>query len=281
MPRTIVLLTTIVFLAACASTGGTGTAPAPAGKADLSAMAKESQNPLSSMYSLPLQNNTAFGIGPHDRTANVLNIQPVLPFEIGDNLLINRIILPVMYAPYAAQEDGGVWGIGDTSYTAWISPPSDGIIWGVGPVFEFPTATDDHLGTGKWSAGPSAVALRMSGPWVYGGLANNLWSYGGDSSRERVNRMLAQPFVNYNLSDGWSLTSAPIITADWTRDHGDRWVVPLGGGVGKVTHIGRQVVSLGAQAYYNIVKPDQGADWSLRLVVTFMFPKPPSVPKED
>ena len=278
--RALTVLGLFSICVACAATGGTGTAPAPAGESDLSALAKESQNPLTAMYTLPLQNNTSFGIGPHDRTANVTNIQPVIPVPVDDWMLINRTIFPVVYAPYPQETDGGVWGMGDINYTGWFSPPSKGVIWGVGPILSFPTATDDILGSGKWSAGPSVVVLSMSGPWVIGGLANNLWSFAGDSDRDSVNQMLVQPFVNYNLDDGWFLTSGPIITADWTEDQSDRWMVPLGGGVGKVFNIGGQPMNCNVQAFKNVVKPDGGADWSLRIQLTFLFPQAPSVPDE-
>jgi len=57
------------------------------------------QNPLAHLISLPFQNSTNFSIGPHDRTQNTLNIQPVYPVDIGEWLLVNRVILPVVYQP--------------------------------------------------------------------------------------------------------------------------------------------------------------------------------------
>lgn len=35
---------------------------------------------------------------------------------------------------------------------------------GVGPIFLLPTAIQEELGTEKWGAGPSAIALTMKGP---------------------------------------------------------------------------------------------------------------------
>jgi len=263
----------VTLAAGCASVEPGGPAASGAGGPDLSELAKKSQNPMADMISLPLQNNTSFGIGPHDRIANVLNVQPVVPVNIGEWLLINRLIVPVAYAPYPQSRSDSEFGLGDVTYTAFFSPPSDGMIWGVGPVLGLPTATEDLLGSGKWSAGPSVVALATPGPWVVGGLANHLWSYAGDSDRDSVSQTLIQPFVNYNLSDGWSISSSPILTANWKADAGDRWLVPLGGGFGKVFRIGRQPMSFNAQAFWHAVKPDGGPDWSLRIQINFLFPK--------
>ena len=77
------------------------------------------------------------------------------------------------------------------------------------------------------------------GKWVIGGLLNNQWSFAGDSDRADVNQMLFQPFVNYNLDDGWYLTSAPIITANWEARRQGLWTVPVGGGVGRLFRLGQ------------------------------------------
>jgi hypothetical protein len=104
---------------------------------------------------------------------------------------------------------------------------------------------------------------------------NNIWSIGGDSQRKNVNRFLLQPFVNYNLPNGWYLTTSPIITADWTARSDDRWTVPIGGGFGKIWRIGHQPVNTSLTAYYNVVRPEilRGPHWTLRLQWTFLFPK--------
>jgi hypothetical protein len=129
------------------------------------------------------------------------------------------------------------------------------------------------LGTDQWSAGPSAVALTIRGPWVVGALANNLWSYAGEDDREGVNQFLLQYFINYNLPQGWYISSAPIVTANWKADSGNTWTVPFGGGVGKIFRIGKQPMNAQVQAFYNAVKPDNGPDWTLRLQLQFLFPK--------
>ena len=121
-------------------------------------------------------------------------------------------------------------------------------------------------------ARPSFVALTMRGRWVIGALVNNVWSVGGDSARADVNQFVLQYFINYNLPNGWYLTSAPILTANWEVDD-DRWLVPFGGGFGKIFRIGRQPLNGSAQVFYNVETPEDGPDWALRLQLQLLFPK--------
>jgi hypothetical protein len=165
-------------------------------------------------------------------------------------------------------------GLGDLNPTFFFSPAKPGgLIWGFGPTFTLPTATDELLGSEKWSMGPAAVALTMQGPWVFGALMNNQWSVGGWGD-EHVNAFLMQPFVNYNLPAGWYLTSSPILTANWAADRGgDVWTVPLGGGAGKLFRVGRLPINAQLAAYGNVAKPEFGPDWQLRFQIQFLFPK--------
>lgn len=235
-------------------------------------LAKQSQNPVGSLISLPLQNNTNFGFGPGDDVQNILNIQPVLPVSLSKKWnLINRAIFPVIYQPEVVPGQGSTTGLGDSSYTAFISPREPGkLIWGVGPVLSIPTSTDDALGSGEWAAGPSVVLLTMPGSWVTGILLSNTWSFDSDGD---VNFFFSQIFANYNMKKGWFLTTQPVFTANWEAGSGQRWTVPLGGGIGRVYKIGKQPVNTLVQAYYNVVKPEFGADWQLRIQFAFLFPK--------
>lgn len=236
-------------------------------------LAKQAQNPVGALISLPFQNNTTFDVGRRDRTQNVLNIQPVWPFAIGENWnLVTRTIVPVISQPAPGTDRTN--GLGDVNFTAFISPAEPGeIIWGAGPIFVFPTATDEVLGTDKWSLGPSVVVLTMPGPWVLGALVNNIWSVGGDSDAPDVNSFLFQYFINYNYPSGFYWTSAPIITANWEASSGNQWTVPFGGGAGKLFKIGKLPVNASLQAFYNVEKPASGGDWSLRFQVQLLFPK--------
>jgi len=237
-------------------------------------LAKATQNPLASMISLPFQNNTNFGIGPDDDVQNILNIQPVWPFSLSEDWnIITRTIIPVISQPGVAPGESRTNGLGDVTLTGWVSPKNSGKwIWGVGGALVLPTATDDALGNDKWSVGPSVVVLTMPGKWVIGSLISNVWSVGGSGNQD-VNFFTWQYFINYNMDNGWYLTSAPIITANWEADSNNTWTVPFGGGIGKIFRIGKQPLNAQVSAYYNVEKPASGADWQLRLQLQMLFPK--------
>ncbi|MCK4562878.1 MAG: hypothetical protein KAT78_08230 [Flavobacteriaceae bacterium] len=240
--------------------------------AEAAALAKATQNPLAAMYSLPFQNNTTFGVGSRERTQNVLNIQPVIPIGLSEGLnLINRIIIPVVTQPYGNDGVKSSTGVADIVYSAWISPTKvSKITWGVGPVFQIPTGSDlDEFGSHEFGVGPSLVALTIIDKWVAGVVVNNIWTFGDVEE----NKFLFQYFVNYNLPNAVYLVSAPILTANWNAASDQQWIVPFGGGVGKVFKIGKQPINVNAQGYYNAVKPDGWGDWSMRLQVQFLFPK--------
>jgi hypothetical protein len=244
-----------------------------------SKLAKETQNPVANLISVPFQNNLSYGAGTKGNLNNpvwVLNVQPVIPFHISDDWnLITRTILPIINQPSLFPHMENVFGMGDINPTVFLSPakPSK-FIWGVGPTMTFPTGTDKLLTSGKYSAGPAAVGLFMDGPWVVGALVNQQWSFAGWGDHD-VNAMLIQPFLNYNLPKGWYLSTAPIMTANFAAgSSGNHWTVPAGGGFGKLWRIGKVGLPLNTQvqAFYNAVKPDFGADWQLRLQLQFLFP---------
>ncbi|MBP1777183.1 MAG: neuromedin [candidate division NC10 bacterium] len=234
-------------------------------------LAKKSQNPIADLISVPFQSNFNFGVGPKNVTQYLLNVQPVIPFKLTSEWnLITRTVLPIINQPSPADGIQSAFGLGDLNPSFFLSPAKpDALIWGVGPTFTLPTATDTSLGSGKWSLGPTAVALAIQGPWVFGALANQQWSFAGDSDRRSVSQLLVQPFLNYNFRDGWYLTSSPIITANWMADSGNKWTVPLGGGFGKVG----LPVNTQLQAFYNVEKPHDAADWTLRFQLQFLLPK--------
>ena len=230
-------------------------------------LAALAQNPLADLMSFPFQNNSTFGVGEFDRTLNVLNIQPVLPFLNGR--LITRTIIPIVSQPVG--ENGTRSGVSDINFTAFYSPPSRGATWGIGPIVVIPTGTD--VSSRKLSAGPSLVILKTTVTWVYGVLVNNIWSLAGDGNAPAVNQFLLQYFVNYNFPGGWYLSSAPIITANWKATGGNKWTVPFGGGGGKILRLGSLPLNLQAQVFYNAVRPDAAGAWSLRLQAQVLVPK--------
>jgi hypothetical protein len=264
-------------LAAAASAAAIAVAVPAYAEMSTEELAKLAQNPVGNLISVPFQNNTNFNYGPMDRTQNILNIQPVYPIHLNEEWnIITRTIFPLLWQPELYPGQGSTFGLSDTQFSAFLSPAQPkGLIWGVGGIAQLPTHTSDVLGNDRWALGPTLVVLKIEhgSPWVYGVLANNIWSVTDSNSSAPINQMLVQPFLNYNFKGGAYLTSAPIITANWQADSGDTWTVPIGGGVGKIFHLGRLPVNTQASAYYNVETPKYGPDWQLRLQVQFMFPK--------
>jgi hypothetical protein len=238
-------------------------------KDDAEALAKKSQNPVADLITIPFQSNSNFGVGPSNAVQEVFNIQPVIPFHLGDFNLITRTIIPIISQP---TQSGSTFGLGNINSTFFLSPAKPGtIIWGIGPVFGFPTNTSPALGFAKWTFGPSLVLLATPGPWTVGILINNQWSWAGGGSLN-VNSMLLQYFVNYNFKHGWYLTSSPLITANWdAAPYSNKWTFPVGGGFGKLQFIGKLPLNLNAAVYYNIWHPEVGPTWQLRLQVAILL----------
>ena len=270
---TLTALTTAQAQQAPAAGDKTGDDTAGQSASDL---AKKLQNPIGDLYSFPFQGNTNFGVGPHSGAQEILNIQPVIPIHISDSWnIITRTILPVVWNPDMSPIPSRDFGTSATTFSAFLSPrnPTDGWLWGLGPVVQVPTASSPLLGSSVWGGGPTGVLVYMKGTWVAGVLVNNVWSFGGTSGRfgNSYNNFLTQPFVNYNFGEGWYVTSSPIVTANW-ETAGTKWTLPIGGGVGRVVKLFDKLpVNFMVGAYYNTVKPEFGPNWQLRTQVTFIF----------
>jgi hypothetical protein len=281
-----ILMSALPLVAQDTQVGPEGTSVAtqatPEAAANGEELRKQSQNPIANLISVPIQENWNFGTGQDNRIQNVLNIQPVIPFSMGkDWNLITRWITPVVFQPISAPQPPGspitgVFGLGDINPSFLLSPKKSKVIWGVGPTFVFPTATNTtFLGQGKLSVGPSIVALVQPPHFTIGFLTNNFWSVAGHSNKDKpaVNQFLLQWFVNYNMKKGWYLKCAPIVTADWRASSGSTWNTPFGGGVGRIMKLGFQPVNLSAEVYGNAVHPPSASPWTLRLSFTLLFPK--------
>ena len=260
---------------------------------DETELAKQSQNPVANMISLPFENNASFDVGPSGEKMFTTNIKPVYPMSVGDSWnLINRVVAPVIYIEGQDEVDTGLddpidiggslvfpgtdseFGLGNIQYMGYFSPAKPGkVIWGVGPVLELPTNTDSALGTDTWSAGPAAVVLTMPGNWVVGFLAQNIWDFASDDGEPDINKSTLQPIINYNLDSGWYVSATTTMTANWEANSGDEWTVPLGGGFGRLFRFGKQPVDFKLMSYWNVEKPEFGADWSMQFTVKFLIPK--------
>jgi hypothetical protein len=236
------------------------------GQTDADALAKQLQNPIANLISLPIQGNFDFGVGPADGSRMTLNIQPVIPVSISENWnLVTRTIVPVISQNDVFGESGSQFGLGDIVATGFFSPKEPtkgGIIWGLGPVFLIPTSTDDLLGLGEFGAGPSAVVLTQKGSFTIGGLVNHIWA-------DNFSTTFFNPFVAKNFSGGKALTLNTELTQNWSSD-AFSGVIMLQGS--KVFTIGKQAVNAGIAPRFHF-GGGRTADWGFRAILIFLFPK--------
>lgn len=238
-------------------------------------LAKQLNNPIAALISVPFQLNWDDDIGPTDEGGRfVLNVQPVIPISISEDWnLISRTILPFVRqndVPPGNDESG----IGDVVQSLFFSPKqptAGGWVWGVGPVFMIPTATDDLLGTEKWAAGPTAVVLKQQNGWTYGALANHLWDFAGDNDRADVNATFLQPFLAYTTPRFTTFTLNTESTYDWENEE---WSVPVNLLATQLFRVGKQPMSLQFGLRYWLDSPAAAAEgWGLRLTYTLVLPR--------
>jgi len=239
-------------------------------------LAKKLSNPVAALISVPFQFNYDQDLGPDDNGERwLLNVQPVVPMSLNAEWnVISRTILPVISQDDVIPEEGSQFGIGDIVQSLFFSPvqpTANGWIWGAGPVFLLPTASDKLLGSEKWGVGPTAVALKQQGPWTIGALGNHIWSVAGDDSRADISSTFLQPFLSYTTKTAWTYMINTESTYDWKAK---QWTVPLNATISKVTKIGDQLISVGGGIRYWADSPDNGPEgFGLRFVVTLLFPK--------
>jgi len=246
-------------------------APAQAQESEAE-LAKKLANPVASLISVPLQNNYDCCYGPSDGWRYTLNVQPVIPISVAPKWnLIVRTIVPIVHQEEPAPGVGDASGVGDITQTFFFSPKEskNGLTWAVGPVFLWPVGSSD-IGSEKWGAGPSALVLKQKGPVTMGLLANHVWSYAGDETRNDISASYMQPFFTYTYPTSTALSLGVEATYDWKAD---QWNVPVTGGVSHVYKFGQQRVQLGAQGKLYLESPSGGADWGLRVNVVFLFPR--------
>ena len=194
-------------------------------------LAKSIHNPFEDFIVVPLEATTGFSVGHHHNAAETLNLQPLIPFRLSaDWDFIARPSWSLTYLPSPHEQ----FGLQDLQASFYLTPRgANEWIWGIGPIFQFPTATTTKLGTGRWSAGPTAALVYSKGPWFNGILAYQLMSFAGDRDRGSVNQTDLEPQVSYNFESGWFVDCNPPITFDWTASAANGWTVPMGADAGK------------------------------------------------
>lgn len=272
MPQRIFVVAIALIAWAGAAHAQQPASPAPASEHDVTDLAKQTQNPVSDLISVPLQFNFFTGGGLEDQTFFNLNVQPVIPFKLNDDWkVIARTIVP--FNSYPGADATRFTGIGDIQVEMFISPRGEhATTIGVGPLFSLPTATASPATTGSWGGGLAAVVVRHAGPFVLGGLVTRTWTMQDTGDDRKVDTFLFQPIVNYNFGAGWALAYVPSITADFTAADGEQWTVPVGLGISRTIVFNKRPMQLGFQYYANVERPSSGPGQQIRFVWSLLYP---------
>ncbi|HLM79217.1 MAG TPA: hypothetical protein VK302_01175 [Terriglobales bacterium] len=268
-PTALGLLLSAVLAVSAQAQQASTPAPSPSVMTDQE-LAISVHNPFEDFVKVPVQSTTGFEIGPHHKAGDALNIEPVVPLPLtADWDLIARPSLTLAYSPTPHEQSG----LEDLETSFFLTPAKNSTwIWGLGPIFDFPTASSSELGSGRWSAGPTVALAYSEGPWSDYILGYQLMSFAGNRERGSVNQTYIEPQISYNFESGWYFDCDPAITYDWTADAANAWTIPMGADVGKAFTIGSHSLSLQGGAYDLLKRPDGAPQWITRVSVTFLFP---------
>lgn len=241
---------------------------------DEATLAKKIENPLVKYIVIPLQTNLDFGIGPKGATLVTAAVKPSIPFSLNNDWdLLVRTTVPFIYAEGVVRGAPDTTGMGDVTQSFYLTPATvehEGWIGGLGPIFNYPTATDAALGRRKFSLGPTAALLKQTGPWTCGAIAAHLWSAESTNQRADVNVSTIEPFVAYTARTATSFVVNSLSRYDWRKS---QWIVPLNASVKQLLRIDKQPIGLALGGTYYAEKPTGAADWGLDFTITFVFSK--------
>ena len=265
-------------------------------------------NPLSYLWLMFMQNDTKWfdgdlldELGEDSKVQNTVLIQPVMSYQLTEEWkTIVRPVIPINSFETVGNVDISTGtvpevtgvdfdreaGLGDiVLWNAWSNNYTPPFIWGFGPTVMLDTATDDQLGTGKWSAGPMALAFSVTEKWIIGGVFQHWWSFAGenyltvDSSsgplrvdRSDVNLTDFQYVLRYRLSPMTNIGMGPNIQYNWETDE---LSLPVGMGGDTLIKIGPLPVKIGVEAYYFVQQDDDfGPEWQIRFLFVPVLPAP-------
>jgi hypothetical protein len=271
-----------VTVIACA-TSAFAQAAVAASELSASELAKEINNPVTSLWQLQFQfNNYKLETGDSNpesgKWVNNLYFQPVLPVSLTKDInLITRPVITLFQSvphPTLTGDDERTTAFGDTILATVLSPAgTEPWIVAAGPTWIFPTAGSDFTGQGKWQVGPAVGGGYITDKFMIAALVQQWWSFAGDADRRDTNQMNILPLIYRFFGDGWSVGYSGNILADWKARSDDVWTVPIGLSVGKVIMLGKLPVQVQIAGQYFAVRPEGGPEWNVQLQVTPVIPR--------
>ena len=275
---------------------------------EMEQIAEALANPLSYLWILFMQNDTiwydgdlADALGEDAKVQNTFLLNPVLSLQLTENWkAIFRPVIPINSFETVGNVDistttpGTVTGVdferetglGDivlwTAFSNQYKPP---YVWGFGPTVMLNTATDNQLGTGKFSAGPMGLAFSITKKWILGAVAQHWWSFAGEDDlevntssgpvrveRPDVNLTDIQPVIRYRVDVKTNIGLAPNWRYNWETD---QLSLPIGIGGDTLIKIGPLPVKIGLEVYYYVERDDDfGPRWQLRFLFVPVIPSP-------
>ena len=253
-----------LLLCASGAVAVEGTAPPPVS----SDLVKQANAPISSILQFRLQD----GYAPHftgvSGQGNTVTLSLTMPLP--EYRLLPFPQLSLLTLPAAVTVPNSPTGVGDLRFAdIAVLDAGHQVLWGVGPTFVFPTASQPTTGQGKWQAGPAAAIAFAPQRWLLGVFAQNPISFAGEATRRRVNNLILQPFVTYQFDYGWFLRSQPQMVFDWTTG---RQVVPIDLGVGRVFSVGRQQLSAFVEGFWNLSHNGPGPGYGVTFGLSLLYP---------
>jgi hypothetical protein len=232
-------------------------------------------------FILPMEMETDRGAANGDAT--LLRLMPAYNWKINEDWqVVNVDLILLANAPGGRPGSPGnpdpipggrARGLSDWIHASFFSPiASKKTTVGVGFLASVPTATDDALGSGKWAIGPALRVNFIEGNWNLGAFGGQRWSYAGDSNRADISQLMVRGTIIYDPPGNWFFVSAPIVTANWNAERGDRWLIPVGGGIGRKFNLADRQWRMSAQFYGNAVRPEGAPSWTFRFAVTAVIP---------
>ena len=229
------------------------------------------ENPISGLDSATFQLGFNGALGPFKRTQPEFELDPVIPIGITQRLtLIATLVLPFKGIPDITNRSGTEWGFGDVNPTFLMAIQFGEFFLGPGVNLVAPTASDAVIGQGKWQLGPALAFIWFTKLIVAGFQATQAYSLGGDGSRPDVSNFKLQPLFFLNLPEGTFLVTSPLIQHDWKQSD---WIVPVGGGVGKLVQLGTQAANVNLQVFWNAAAPAVGPTWRVQFQLQLLFPE--------
>ncbi len=239
----------------------------------------DTNNPLNPAVTLNFHNFYVPDLGgPFERDANAFFFRGLFPFLIGDVPNLVRFSIPVITEP-TLRDDGHTTGWGDLVVFDIAVFEQDGWAWGAGPVLGAPTASEDRFGNGKWTAGGAAGLVLPSDWGLAGGLVTYQKSFAGDDDRDDVETLEVQPFVFYNLDEGFYLQST---ASSFFNLEKDTWSIPVGLGVGKMWHLNEDIkMNAFVEPQFTVASSGPGPNWRIFAGINFSYSLEKFIKKND